>query len=305
LPNSDADLGELVPEDRTQAVVDLIASVFDRPNSNFTWKDCIPGTFDSLWSWRVNGKIVSALMTRPYTLENGKWGIGIGMVCTFKPFRGKGYASHLTSAVMDTFRSKDASFAILWARKDLCPIYSALGFETIHKDFDYRIIPQDISEEGSISITSEDFDVIYHDGFEAFRLESNRQLNFPGGQENLVRILTNKKWQGLSGARGNRLTIIFGGSKINPSFYGVIIHNHNLLLMLEFMGPPAEFNVAIRYIYDQFGNRPITFSLMPSVAAPYLDRVRVLEKTPSFYTMANRFTADDVALPITTWLDRI
>jgi len=115
--------GHLVAGDRDGAVVAFIGAMFDRPGRPGL-ADFLPAADDRLWSWRdARGSILSALITRTWTLADGLAGVNLGYVCTRPDAQRSGFGTALVRAVMEREEEGGAAFVMAWARDHLLGDY--------------------------------------------------------------------------------------------------------------------------------------------------------------------------------------
>lgn len=285
------------------AVMDFLAAIFDPADGRFTWKDCLPSAYDSVWAWKDSGKTVSALITRPVKTADGARGIAIGMVGTRVERRGQGFASALVNAAAQYTKTDGGSFAVLWTRERLIPFYEALGFKDIRGEDNCAVLPTPDGPGPDGTLTFREFGDLSHEGLDALRLEFDRGQAEEGG--GVLRQLRHKKWHGISGSRDGQFGILFGGTEEYPEFYSVVTYGTRAPVILEFVGGPENFQKTVSWITAELGPKPISYSL----TAPHLDRVldsvQVVSRETTFHTLVRPLGGTLPKAPIMTWLDRI
>lgn len=304
-PKQNKTPGRLDKEEDKKEAIAFIASIFDRPNRGFSWRDCLPGDFDDVWSWTHDGERVSGLVARPVKTVGGGQGIGLGMICTAPEHRNRGHAKALVQSVMDHYRSQKAAFAILWAKNDLAPFYRTLGFEAVFEEICYKVAPGGNADVDLDGVNFVDFMSLDHTGFDQARRDFDRRNAACAGEGSVVRDFQNGKWRGLSASRGRQYGILFGGTAENPDFHGIIGHGGNANLIIEFIGAPEDFRKAVSWIIENLGEKPIEYNITAPHLQMHLQGVEVCESAPAYTTLFNSFGASSQKIPVTNWLDRV
>ena len=259
----------------------------------------MPCALDSVWAWEIDGEIASALVSRPLENLNGDLGTAIGLVGTAPKQRGQGFASALTRTVVQHFQDKGNAFSVLWARQDLVGFYEAMGFTDLQGEDDCRLSVASNPRAQTSQLCFSDFGAISHSGFDALRHEK------ADGTGLISRQLKNNRWHGISGIREGQLSILYGGSEEEPDFYAVIAHEARSPMILEFVGEPENFRLALDWIQKELGPDPVSFSLTSPRLTRLLKPVDILDRQPNFHTLLSWHGAQPPVVPVTTWLDRI
>jgi hypothetical protein len=76
-------------------------------------------------------------------------------------------------------------------------------------------------------------------------------------------------------------------------------------MILEFVGEPEDFRLALGWIHKKIDPDPVSFSLTSPCLAQLLKPVEVVERQTVFHTLLSWHSTKPPVFPITTWLDRI
>ena len=282
-----------------------MASVFDDPGRGFSWADCLPEADDRIWSWRLDGGVVSGLIARPIeTLAMGRI-VAIGMVCTSAHRRGRGFASALISAATDHYREQGVALAVLWAREGLVRFYRTLGFEPVSQDDDVRLSAPEANESRGASVSFREFDQVDHRGFERVRRRFNREHAADRGAGSRRRRMRDGHWLGISGGHGCRLGFVYAVSIEDPDFYGVVGYGGERTILLEFVGGPEELADAVAWIDANLGPTPVSYSVTSPHLLRQLDGQELTSRSKGFYSLVRPLSQARARVPVTTWLDRV
>lgn len=297
--------GTLVRDKDTPRVMGLLSAIFDPAHARFSWKDHLPGTFDTVWSWSLNGHPVSALLTRAYQTYGGDKGLAIGMVGTDPTQRGKGYSSLLLSKVLEAARDEQNSFAVLWTREHLLDFYSAVGFTQNYPEFDCLISP----ESGAVRIDKDlqflEFNEASHQRLDSMRCAFNA-LAMPHGKKITVRRhVKEARWIGISAARGCRFGVLYQDSLELSPFYAIVAYDGPDPTIVEFVGSDTAFRLTINWIYSHLKSVPVSYSVTAPHLQMQLSAVHIDKQETNYYIMICRLDSSYLNTPLTTWLDRI
>jgi GNAT superfamily N-acetyltransferase len=297
--------GALVRDKDTHRVMGLLSAIFDPVHAQFSWKDHLPGTFDTVWSWSLNGHPVSALLTRAYQTYGVDKGLAIGMVGTDPTQRGKGYSSLLLHNVLEAARHEQNSFAVLWTREHLLDFYSAVGFTKYYPEFDCLLSPESGAASVDKDLQFSEFNEVSHQRLESMRCAFNASA-LPHGKEITVRRhVKGARWIGISASRGCRFGILYQGSVELSPFYAVVAYDGPDPIIVEFVGSDEAFRQAINWIYSHLKSVPISYSVTAPHLQTHISAVHIDKQETNYYTMICRLDSSYQNTPLTTWLDRI
>jgi GNAT superfamily N-acetyltransferase len=287
------------------AAIVFIASIFDSPEKHFTWRNYLEQQDDEIWVTKVNKVVVSAIIVRRVNMLSGLWGIAIGMVATAPNHRNKGLAKSLINAAVKHYDALGAIFAVLWARKELLPVYQSAGFTNVVREYDCIINLQNTTDGFDEGLSFLDFNSANHIALDSLRRKWEQTAQFGNSESTILRQFAQGQWCRISGPRGNTFSLLTSSDPNNPEFYAIIAHGEQVNLIIEFVGESTDLNRVVTWISQELKPNPISFSVTSKALENIVSNAYVSERNVNFYTMRRQLDSQVHITPHMTWLDRL
>lgn len=287
--------GHLVVGDPGGEVLPFIGSVFDQSGRPGLAQD-LPLSGDRLIGWRGDtGDLEGGMFARSWKADDGTPGTNLGFICTHPDHRGEGIGTAMVEAAVTLEEGEGAQFIMLWARDELIGFYQTLGFSVLAREAYSKIsVPKMSGQYGSAPLAE-----VRHRGFEKLRrADPLRSLQRTMQHGRWVSINPGFPWAGT-------LQGFWGGTPEAPTWYAVVAAGKVSVTVMEFAGPPENFDDALSAVGRHYGLGRMRINLTNDDLPDMIEGRSPKEAGPPYFRLFRSNGLAPERAPDTCWLDRI
>lgn len=287
--------GRLVVGDPGGEVLAFIGSVFDRPGRPGLAQD-LPLAGDRVIGWRgETGQLDGGLFARSWIADDGTPGTNMGFVCTHPDRRGEGLGTAMVDAAVHMEEGDGAQFIMLWAREELIGFYQNLGFSVLGREAYSKIsVPKGTGQNGSAPLAE-----VRHGGFEALRRADPLR--------SVKRQMKTGRWTSINPGFpwAGALQGFWGGTPEAPSWYAVVAAGKVSVTVMEFAGPPENFDDALSAVGRHYSLARLRINLTNDDLPDMIESRSPKEAGPAYFRLFRSHGMAAERAPDTCWLDRV